>query len=197
MMLGAGSLTEFLQFFGHPFTALLISCGAAYFLLRPDDPDLRAGLRTACERALEPAGAIILVTGAGGAFKQVLIDTGAGGVLADVALGFGLAPLVSGFLLALLVRVAQGSATVAMITAAGLTAPIVEASALSPQGVALTVVAIAAGATAASHVNDSGFWLISRYFHLDTADTLKTWTVSSTLIGFVGFGSTLILSLFF
>lgn len=194
--LDAGPVMNFLQFIGHPFSALLLSCGAAYFLFRSDDPAAKARLRTACERALEPAGAIILVTGAGGAFKQVLIDTGAGNTLAETVLAFGFTPLVAGFLLALLVRVAQGSATVAMITAAGLTAPILSVTSVSDSSVALTVVAIAAGATAASHVNDSGFWLVSRYFALDTASTLKSWTVASSLVGLTGFAATLILSLF-
>ncbi len=192
--LSDGPATDFLQFIGHPFSALLLSCGAAYLLFRSDDPELKLRLRNACERALEPAGAIILVTGAGGAFKQVLIDTGAGNTLAENILGFGFTPLVAGFLLALLVRVAQGSATVAMITAAGLTAPIVGAANVSQGSIALTVIAIAAGATAASHVNDSGFWLVSRYFHLDTASTLKSWTVASTLVGFAGFAVILLLS---
>lgn len=184
-----------LQFIGHPFAALLISCGAAYLLFRTSNSVARGELKTACERALEPAGAIILVTGAGGAFKQVLIDTGAGNSLAETILSFGFTPLVAGFLLALLVRVAQGSATVAMITAAGLTAPLLEIANISSHVTALTVVAIAAGATAASHVNDSGFWLVSRYFQLDAGSTLKSWTVASTLVGFTGFAAILLLSL--
>ena len=194
LLLGNGKTSALLQFVGHPFSALLLSCGLVYMLFRPADEEQRAKFRRVCERALEPAGAIILVTGAGGAFKQVLVDTGAGAELASAALGLGFAPLVAGFVLALLVRVAQGSATVAMITSAGLTAPIVEAAALSPQQTALTVIAIAAGATAASHVNDSGFWLVSRYFNLSSAETLKSWTVSSTLIGVTGFLATLLLS---
>lgn len=192
-VLQQGVFLSALQFIGHPFAALLISCGMAYGLFRPEEADRRAEFRRVCERALEPAGAIILVTGAGGAFKQVLVDTGAGALLAEAALGLGLAPLVAGFVLALLVRVAQGSATVAMITSAGLTAPIVEAAMLGPQQTALTVVAIAAGATAASHVNDSGFWLVSRYFRLSAGETLRTWTVSSSLVGFVGFAVTLVM----
>lgn len=186
-LLGTGPMIETLVFVGHPFTALLISCGAAYALFRPKEASARADFRTACERALEPAGAVILVTGAGGAFKQVLVESGAGGELATAILDFGLSPVGAGFVLALLIRVAQGSATVAMITAAGLAAPIVEAAGLSPSGTALTVVAIAAGATAASHVNDSGFWLVSRYFNLNTRNTLKYWTTSSSLVGLVGF----------
>lgn len=193
--LSPGHTLSILQFIGHPFAALLISCGAAYLLFRQPDAAARSRLRSACERALEPAGAIILVTGAGGAFKEVLIDTGAGNSLAETILSVGFTPIVAGFLLALLVRVAQGSATVAMITAAGLTAPLLEIANVPSHFMALTVVAIAAGATAASHVNDSGFWLVSRYFQLDTASTLKSWTVASTLVGFSGFAAVLLLSL--
>lgn len=195
LVFGHSGIAAFLGFAGHPFVALLACTGIAYALFRPADPEARVAFRKSCERALEPAGAVILVTGAGGAFKQVLVDTGAGSVLASTILDVGLIPVAAGFLLALLVRVAQGSATVAMITAAGLTAPIVEAAALPAAQTALTVVAIAAGASAMSHVNDSGFWLVSRYFGLSTADTLKSWTVSSTLVGFVGFFVALVLSL--
>ncbi|WP_286829563.1 MULTISPECIES: gluconate:H+ symporter [Kordiimonas] len=194
LVAGQGPMVEFIQFAGHPFAALLVSCGLAYGLFRPADTEKRVAFRNVCERALEPAGAIILVTGAGGAFKQILVDTGAGASLANGAAHMGLTPLVAGFVLALIVRVAQGSATVAMITAAGLTAPLVDTLSLSPQQTALTVIAIAAGATAASHVNDSGFWLVSRYFSLSPAATLKSWTISASLIGLTGFVVTLILS---
>jgi len=96
---------------------------------------------TALSKALEPTGAVILITGAGGAFKQVLIATGAGQALAEATIAIGLTPIVAGFVLALLVRVAQGSATVAMITAAGLTAPIVTLAELSaPQTALLSVI---------------------------------------------------------
>lgn len=191
----AGAIIDLLSFFGHPFVALLIGCGLAYAIFRPDDPVERAALRAACEKALEPAGAVILITGAGGAFKQVLVETGAGAAIANGALGAGLTPLLAGFLIALIVRAAQGSATVAMITSAGLTAPMVAAAALSPAEGALVVIAIASGATALSHVNDSGFWLVSRYFNLSPPETLRLWTTCSTLVGFTGFLATCLLAL--
>lgn len=187
------SLSTFINFIGHPFVALLIACGAAYLAFKPRDEANKAMFRDALSKALEPAGAVILITGAGGAFKQVLVDTGAGAKLAQGAVSIGLTPLVAGFALALLVRIAQGSATVAMITAAGLTAPIVMASGLSPAQTGLIVIAIASGATACSHVNDSGFWLVNRYFGLSEIQTLKTWTASSTIIGLVGFSTAAIL----
>jgi gluconate transporter len=186
-VLEPGPLREVLGFIGHPFVALLIACGAAYLAFKPRTEAERSVFSRALSKALEPTGAVILITGAGGAFKQVLVDTGAGAQLADAATALGLAPLVAGFVLALLVRVAQGSATVAMITAAGLTAPLVASAGLSAPQVGLVVIAIASGASACSHVNDSGFWLVNRYFGLSETQTLKTWTVSASLVGAVGF----------
>lgn len=194
--LDEGQVLTFLSFVGHPFVALLLACGVAHLAFRPKDETQKSVYREALSKALEPAGAVILITGAGGAFKQVLVDTGAGKALAEAAMSAGLAPIVAGFVLAVLVRVAQGSATVAMITAAGLTAPIVSASGLSPAQTALVVIAIAAGASVVSHVNDSGFWLVSRYFGMSEAQTLRTWTVSVTLVGVVGFSVALLLSFF-
>lgn len=191
-----GPLMQGLMFIGHPFTALLIGCGAAYLAFRPNDEAGRTLYSKALSRALEPTGAVILITGAGGAFKQVLIDTGAGSALARAATSAGLTPIAAGFILALLVRAAQGSATVAMITAAGLTAPIAAAAQLNAPQTALVVIAIAAGGTALSHVNDSGFWLVNRYFGQTEAQTLRTWTVSASLVGGVGFMVALVLSVF-
>ncbi|MDM7984227.1 MAG: hypothetical protein QUV02_07225 [Maricaulis sp.] len=136
------------------------------------------------------------MTGAGGAFKQVLVDTGAGGQLAGLVLGFGLTPIVLGYVLAVIIRVAQGSATVAMITAAGMTAPLLAGQDMTGFAQALVVIAIAAGASALSHVNDSGFWLVNRIFGLSEAATLKTWTVSTTLLSITGLIACLALGVF-
>ncbi len=189
------SLGQALTFIGHPFVALLIACALAYFALRPKDDVSQERLREGLARAFEPTAAIILVTGAGGAFKQVLIDTGAGAAMADATVAVGLTPLVAGFVLAALVRVAQGSATVAMLTAAGLVAPLAMVLNVGGMDLALMTIAIASGASVLSHVNDSGFWLISKYFDLSVPETLRTWTVSSTLVGMVGFAVSLCLSL--
>ncbi|MEP3226995.1 MAG: gluconate:H+ symporter [Parasphingorhabdus sp.] len=185
--LPAGLFRDILEIAGTPVIALLIACAAALLAMRKSEKEDRAALRQAIEKSLEPVGIILLVTGAGGAFKQVLVDTGAGQSLADAALAWGLTPLVCGFFIALLLRIAQGSATAAMITSASLTYPIASAAALSQPQLALVAVAIAGGATACSHVNDSGFWLINRYFGLTTAETLKSWTISATLTGGTGF----------
>ena len=147
-------------------------------------------------RALQPVGLIILVTGAGGVFGKVLVATGVGNVVADWMAGSRLPLVILAFLIAAAVRVAQGSATVSMVTAAGLVAPIVEASGLSAPQTATVVIAIASGASVMSHVNDSGFWLVSRYLGMSEQQTLRVWTVAETLVGVTGFLTVLLLSLF-
>lgn len=176
-----------LGFIGHPFVALLIACALGYAAFR--NVVLAEALRDAMAKSLEPAGVIILITGAGGAFKQVLIDTGAGAAMAEAASAANLAPLAAGFVIAGLVRVAQGSATVAMITAAGLVAPLALATGMTPLQLAAVTIAISSGASILSHVNDSGFWLVSRYLQLSEAQTLRTWTIASTLVGLGGFAA--------
>jgi GntP family gluconate:H+ symporter len=139
--------------------------------------------------ALGPVCGIILITGAGGMFGGVLRASGIGDALAGSLESTGMPVIVAAFIIALALRVAQGSATVAITTAAGLIAPAVQAtSGLSSIDLALIVIAIASGATALSHVNDSGFWLVGRFLGMDVKTTLKTWTVMETLIGFIGFG---------
>ena len=192
----AGVLAQVFAVIGHPFAALLIACAAAGWVAASKPPAMRERVNRGIMDAFVPAGAVILVTGAGGAFKRVLVDTGAGAQLADLVLHFGLIPILLGYSLAFIIRVAQGSATVAMITAAGLMAPIVGGQDLSPMALALIVTSIAAGASAVSHVNDSGFWLVSRIFGLSEVDTLKTWTVSTTLLSLVGLVACLVLGVF-
>lgn len=146
--------------------------------------------------ALGPIAAIILVTGAGGMFGAVLEKGGVGQALAGTLSDLGVPLILAAFLISLVMRVAQGSATVALTTAAGFIAPAVQAAeGLSPADLCLIVLAIAAGATALSHVNDSGFWLVGRLLGMDVATTLRTWSVMETLIGVVGFAIAWALSL--
>jgi GntP family gluconate:H+ symporter len=133
--------------------------------------------------ALGPICAIILITGAGGMFGGVLRASGIGQSLTEALSGLGLSLIVQAFLIATALRVAQGSATVALTTTAGLMAAQVAAEGLGNVDIALLVFAIAAGATVLSHVNDSGFWLVSRFFGMDEKTTLKTWTVMETTLG--------------
>jgi Gnt-I system low-affinity gluconate transporter len=180
-------------FLGHPFAALTIATLIAFVGLGRYRGMSREKVNEVATSSLAPAGLIILVTGAGGVFKQVLIDSGVGEMLAKGLVGSNLSPLILAFLIAAVVRVAAGSATVAMMTAGGIIAPMLGAFNVEP---ALMVIAIASGATVLSHVNDSGFWLVNRYFGISEKDTLRSWTVMETIIGLVGLSGALILNLF-
>ena len=147
-------------------------------------------------KALEPAGIIILITGAGGVFKQVLIDSGVGEILANMMAASTMPPVILAFAVAAIVRVAQGSATVAMITAAGIISPITSILQLEGAALGLIVIAISAGASILSHVNDSGFWLVSRYLGLTEQQTLQSWTVMVTVLSLTGLLVVYIISLF-
>ncbi|SDI31415.1 GntP family permease [Alteribacillus bidgolensis] len=185
-----------LTFLGHPFVALTIATILTFIFLGTKRGYSRQEVQDIATKALEPAGIIILVTGAGGVFKQILIDSGVGQVLGDMMAGSPLPPILLAFLIAAAVRVAQGSATVSMVTAAGLMAPLIQILGLEGPVLGLLVIAIASGATVLSHVNDSGFWLVGRYFGISVIDTLKSWTVMETIIGLVGVGVALILGIF-
>jgi GntP family gluconate:H+ symporter len=176
--------------------ALLITVLVASYVLGIRRGTKGPEVESIVNSALGPVCAIILITGAGGMFGGVLRASGIGQALADLLKDIGLPVIVAAFVISVLLRVAQGSATVALTTAAGLIAPVVEASdGLSRPDLALIVIAIAGGATVLSHVNDSGFWLVSRFFQMDEATTLKTWTVMETLLGTLGFVFALLLSL--
>ncbi|WP_077620077.1 GntP family permease [Bacillus sinesaloumensis] len=185
-----------LTFLGHPFVALTIATILTFIFLGTKRGYSRQEVQDIATKALEPAGIIILVTGAGGVFKQVLIDSGVGEVLGEMMAGSPLPPILLAFLIAAAVRVAQGSATVSMVTAAGLMAPLIQMLEMEGPVLGLLVIAIASGATVLSHVNDSGFWLVGRYFGLSVKDTLKSWTVMETLIGLVGVSVALIIGIF-
>ncbi|WP_114204236.1 GntP family permease [Janibacter anophelis] len=156
----------------------------------------RSEVETVLNDALGPVCAIILITGAGGMFGGVLRASGIGQALAGTLESTGLPVVVAAFVISAALRVAQGSATVALTTAAGLMAPTIEAtSGLSSIDLVLVVIAIAGGATVLSHVNDSGFWLVGRFLGMDEKTTLKTWTVMETLIGVIGFAFAFVASL--
>ncbi len=185
------------QLLGATPVALLITVLVAMVVLGVRRGESGAQVESIVNSALGPVCAIILITGAGGMFGGVLRASGIGQALADVLGDIGLPVIVAAFVISVLLRVAQGSATVALTTAAGLMAPVVEATeGLSQVDLALIVIAIAGGATVLSHVNDSGFWLVSRFFRMDEKTTLKTWTVMETLLGTLGFLFALVLSLF-
>lgn len=185
---------DIINFLGHPFTALIIANLIAWYILGIRRGSTKEVLAEVSLKSLGPAGLIILLTGAGGVLKQILIDTGVGVMMAEALSGMSAVPVVIAFVLATLIRVMQGSATVAMITAAGIMSPILADAALSTPDLALIVVAIASGATMLSHVNDSGFWLINRYLGMTEKDTFRSWTVVSSVIGLTGLTMALLLS---
>lgn len=182
---------------GHPFTALIIANLIAWYFLGVKRGMQKEYLLKVATKSFQAAGIIILLTGAGGAFKQILINTGAGEMIAAGLNESIFNPLAFGFIVAALVRILQGSATVAMITAAGITAPVLTAGMYSIPQVSLIVIAIASGATIISHVNDSGFWLVGQYLGLSVKQTFQSWTVMTTIISLVGFGMSMLLWLFF
>jgi Gnt-I system low-affinity gluconate transporter len=181
---GSG-LRSALELIGHPMVALLITTLLCFHLLGTRAGYSREEVQDIATRALEPAGIVILVTSAGGVLKQVLIDSGVGDVLADWLIATSLPALFLAFVIAAAVRIMQGSATVAMLTAGGLVAAMFGQLELSQAMTALFVIAIAAGATIASHVNDSGFWLVNRYLGLTVPETFKTWTALTTIASLV------------
>jgi len=175
-----------IKLLGHPFVALIIANIVAWYFLGIRKGFTKQQLLDISTKSLYPAGVIILLTGAGGAFKQILIDTGAGKMIAEALSGDFFPPVVFGFVVAAIVRILQGSATVAMITAAGITAPLLGLTDTSAPQLAVLVIAIASGATIFSHVNDSGFWLVKQYLGLTEKETFRSWTVMTTLIALVG-----------
>ena len=193
------SLPEFVQqmieLCGHPVSALIISNLVAWYVLGIRNNFSKEQLLDISNKSIAPAGLIILLTGAGGVFKQILIDTGTGEMLANYFAHAGLSTLVFAYIAAVLIRILQGSATVAMITAAGLTAPLIQLVD-SDLNKALLVIAIASGASIMSHVNDSGFWLVSKYLGMDEKQTFKSWTLMTTIISISGFSLVMLLSVF-
>jgi GntP family gluconate:H+ symporter len=183
-----------LRLLGQTSIALLITAIVAMVVLGRERFS-RSEVESIVNSSLGPVCAIILVTGAGGMFGGVLQASGIGAALADSLSAIGLPVIVAAFVIALCLRIAQGSATVALTTTAGLIAPVVAQSGLSPVDLALVVIAIASGSTAVSHVNDSGFWLVGRFLGMDEKTTLKTWTVMVTLIGAIGFVLSFVVSL--
>lgn len=196
-VLAEGWLPQLFMFIGHPFVALIIAVLMALYWLGTRRGTDRSQLSDLSMEALKPAGVIILITGAGGVFKQVLIDSGIGEMLAGSMADLGLPAIVLAYVIACAVRITQGSATVSMITAAGIMSPIISEFTFSEPHKALIALAIASGATILSHVNDSGFWLVNRYLGLTEKETLQSWTVMETIISVTGFVLALGLSFFF
>jgi GntP family gluconate:H+ symporter len=154
--------------------------------------DARAIARS-LEQALPPVAGILLIVAAGGGFKQTLIDTKLGDLIATWVQGSGVSILLLAWVIAVLIRLATGSATVATVTASGILAPLVVT--LDPAHTSLLVLAVGAGSVFFSHVNDAGFWLVKEYFGLSVGQTVKTWSLMETAISVVGLVLVLLLGL--
>ncbi|MPQ98797.1 gluconate transporter [Modestobacter sp. I12A-02628] len=202
MMLGAvgeltldegGALRSVADVLGTPVIALLIGLLVAMVTLGTAVGFGREKVSDTVGGALPAIAGILLIVAAGGGFKQLLVDSGISGLIADAAEGASLSPLVLGWLVAVAIRLATGSATVATITAAGIVAPLAEG--LDQPTVALLALAVGAGSLFFSHVNDAGFWLVKEYFGMTVGETIRTWSVMETLISVVGLAGVLLLSL--
>jgi len=178
---------DVLSFIGAPVFALMVAIGLAFVLLVRPLGWSRSHTNNVMESALPPAATVILVTGAGGVFAKVLTVSGIGAALSQSLAATGLPLILLGFLISLALRAAQGSATVAILTTCGLLAETIASGSFTALQVALLVVAIGFGGLGLSHVNDSGFWIVTRYLGLSVADGLRSWTVLTTVLGAAGF----------
>ncbi|MGX9133741.1 GntP family permease [Rummeliibacillus sp. JY-2-4R] len=184
------SLESLFTFVGSPLIALLISVFSAYYFLGFRLGQDKKAIKKFTEDCLVPVGSIVLIIGAGGGFKQILIDSGVGDTIGHLAQNFSVSPLVLAFVIAGLIRIATGSATVALTTAAGIVSPII--ANMSGVNLELLVIVTGAGSLMFSHVNDAGFWMVKEYLGLSINETFKTWTALETILSFVAFVCALI-----
>ena len=193
MLPATSALRAVIHFAGNPIVALLLALLFSFWSLARTQRLTREQILKFCNDCLAPTATILLVIGAGAGFNQVLVTSGVGRVVADMARVSHASPILLAWVVAALIRVATGSATVAMTTAAGIVAPI--AAAIPGTRAELLVLATGAGSLILSHVNDAGFWLIKEFFNMSVQQTLETWTVAETIIGVAGLAFTLLLSL--
>ncbi|MFC9877245.1 GntP family permease [Nocardia salmonicida] len=181
------ALLQVLTFFGTPAVALLITVLVAFYLLGIRRGSTVQELSTITAESLKPVGMVLLVVGAGAFFGKVISATGIGTALAETMSAAGLPIIVLAYLISCGLRIAQGSATVAIVTTGGIVAPLVAEQGYSQMSIALIAMAIAAGSIILSHVNDGGFWIIAKYFNMTVKQTLQTWTVLETILSVVSF----------
>ena len=189
----ASPLRPVLDFVGDPVFALLMAVLLAMVTFGTAVGFTPAVLGKKIGASLMPVVGVMLIVGAGGGFKQSLVDGGTGAAIAKIALAAGLSTLLLGWIVAVLIRLATGSATVATVTAAGIVAPL--ATGLAPAQLSLVVLSVGAGSLFFSHVNDAGFWLVKEYFGMTVGQTIKTWSLMETVISVMGLLLTFGLSL--
>lgn len=186
-------IDQSIAFIGTPGMAMLLSLLFAIYTMGIRRKQKMPEIMKSAEEAIKQIAMMLLIIGGGGAFKQVLIDGGVGDFVAQLFVDSTLSPLILGWLIAAVLRVCLGSATVAALTAAGLAAPLMAATGTDP---ALMVIATGAGSLIASHVNDAGFWMFKEYFNLSIKETFATWTVLESIISVVGLIGALVLNIF-
>lgn len=188
----ASVIRVWMDLIGHPITALLAALLLAFYTFGAARGFSRQQIMKLLDQSLAPVAAIVMIVGAGGGFKQMLVASGVGDVIGHMAVRAEISPILLAWLVAAVIRIATGSATVATITGAGIVAPVV---AMIP-GVnrELLVLATGAGSLILSHVNDAGFWLVKQYFNMTVAETFKTWTAMETILSVVGLIFILLLS---
>ena len=188
MLLPAESgLLPWLTFFGNPAVALLIAVLLSFYFLGVRRGMSVAALGKLTGESLKPIGMILLVVGAGAFFGKVISATGIGAALAETLSAWGLPVIVLAYVISCGLRIAQGSATVAIVTTGGIVGPLVATAGYSQIQLALIAMAIAAGSIICSHVNDGGFWIIAKFFNMTVKQTLQTWTVLETVLSVVSF----------
>jgi GntP family gluconate:H+ symporter/Gnt-I system low-affinity gluconate transporter len=180
-----------LQFFGDPSTALTVTAVASMVFLGAMRGISRSKLAKLATDSLTPIGSLLFIIGAGGGFKQIIVDTGAGDSMGKLLASSHVSLLLVAFLMSGLMRLAQGSATVAILTAAGIIAPMAKAAGgYRPE---MLYLAVCCGGTMISHVNDAGFWLVNQYLGLTVPQTLKTWSTAKFIVAWLGMGILLVM----
>jgi len=192
-LLAPGANGPWVKFFSEPAVVMMISLGFALFALGLRDGRDTKQVMHFCVEAVKDVSIILLIVSGAGALKQVFTDSGVSQIIADLLKDAPLHPLVLGWLIAAVIRVCIGSATVAGLTTAGIIAPLIPGTHVDPS---LMVLSVGAGSLMFSHVNDSGFWMFKEYFNLSLKDTLRSWSIMETIVAIVGLAGVMLLQLF-
>jgi Gnt-I system high-affinity gluconate transporter len=188
-----GKMKEAVSFISEPSIVMLVALCYATFTLGVNNKRTMGEVMGIYVDAVKDVAIILLIVAGAGALKQVFTDSGVSAQIADMLKSWTIPPLVLGWLIAAVIRICIGSATVAGLTTAGIIAPVIAASSVNPN---LMVLAIGAGSLMFSHVNDSGFWMFKEYFNLSMKQTIRSWSVMETIVGVVGLAGVLLLDLF-
>ena len=187
------SIKNYFSFFSEPTIAFLITLIVAFFILSEKKKVDPSTLMQWSVDGISGIAIIIMIIAAGGAFKQILIDGGVGEYIKNICSQLSISPLLFGWLVAAIIRISVGSATVAALTAAGIVAPLIGSSNVSPE---LMVLAVGSGSLMLSHVNDTGFWMFKEYFNLSVKQTFLSWSLMEVIVSVMGLMGVLILNMF-